>query len=154
MDWVMNPSPGDALVCCVKNCGVLAENKRLRRRQLLPTTTLAAFFGCDTRALPLLISCRSVLVLAASSCGSADLQVFASAGAAVRLNTSQRREHCRCPNRTDLFPAQPSQLNGTVWNRTSSYALLGSALSVVRLSFHHIRLGGSCYSPTTRIRLI
>nr|DAG56875.1 MAG TPA: hypothetical protein [Caudoviricetes sp.] len=25
---------------------------------------------------------------------------------------------------------------------------------VVRLSFHHFRLGGSCYSPTTRIRLI
>ncbi|ALB49915.1 hypothetical protein AFK64_04865 [Cronobacter sakazakii] len=24
----MNPSPGDALVCCVKNCGVLAENKK------------------------------------------------------------------------------------------------------------------------------
>lgn len=46
-------------------------------------------FDCDTRAPPLLISCRSVLVLAASNCGSADLQVFASAGAATRLSTSQ-----------------------------------------------------------------
>lgn len=49
--------------------------------------------GCDTGALPPLTSRRSVLVLVTSTCDSADLRVFASAGAAARLSTSQRREH-------------------------------------------------------------
>lgn len=61
-------------------------------------------FDCDTRALPLLISRRSVLVLAASNCGSADLRVFASAGAADHLITSQiEKATLRWPSVTVKF---------------------------------------------------
>lgn len=93
----MSPSPGDALVCCVKKCGVLAENKkRLRRRQLLPTTTLAAFL------LVVVAGGRSrFLVFAAVLSGSPKSPIPSQPAitAAQFTHSPQRREHCRHPLR-------------------------------------------------------
>ncbi len=48
---------------------------------------------CDTEALPSLISRRSLFVLAASCCGSADFRGFALSSVASCLRTSQAAEN-------------------------------------------------------------
>lgn len=48
MDWVMSPSPGDALVCCVKKCGVLTGSVPTP-----PKTTQLALFSCGPVFSPL-----------------------------------------------------------------------------------------------------
>jgi len=82
---------------------------------------------CDTGTLLPLTSRRSVFVLVASSCYSADFRVFASAGAASRLRTSQLEAH------SHLFtPATHNR-----WEKGAIFMILRCAPSL-----HHSRLEG------------
>lgn len=105
----MSPSPGDALVCCVKKGRYQPARDKNWYRQT--TTTLAFMITVVGQAL--------IFWLPSCGCNSPQLEAHSAVFTPVTHNWFE-----------------------------------GVRLHVVCLSFHHVRLGGSCYSPTTRIRLI